>query len=518
MNKESWSGGFFAALLCLAVNGGAYSSLSGADSAPEPVSVNDSFLSADSAADEFFQTDSVAVVKGVNAVVGDEKPLAGEEDDAVGEGKSLAELQKSMDDLKSEIDKMRKDLEKKQNAPDPNKKFTAKLGGLITADAIAVNQSDANQALYGDIDNQFGFHDLRLWARGEGYGNLSYEAALGFNNGVSFKNVNLIAKDIPFFGEMKIGYFKVESGIGYAANVFNNTFSDWDSNCKTFQVGRRLGVGSTHFSEKKNLRFFTGVYTGQNLDFGSDKESAAINNDRVGLILNSRLTGVPIYRESTDGDLLEVVHLGAGFRWVDPGKDSAGKNRKTNLRSLPAAWIGSAPYLLKGGLDADSYTTTNIEAAWQKNRLGVVSEGFIGTYDGYDDAYGVTVTGRFLLTPGVYQTYDKKNGAFGEMHIPKNMRFIDYGDRRCLDGPGVWEIAGQWAWTDLDPLRDVPAAGTYYGRMNQYLFALNWYWNPQTRLGLNWIHAVPDSGLASADSETEETANDTIACQVRVMF
>jgi phosphate-selective porin len=56
----------------------------------------------------------------------------------------------------------------------------------------------------------------------------------------------------------------------------------------------------------------------------------------------------------------------------------------------------------------------------------------------------------------------------------------------------------------------------FYGRMHQYTVALNWYWNPQTRWGLDWIYAKPISGTGGAD-ETASSLN-TLACQVRICF
>lgn len=428
---------------------------------------------------------------------------------------SIKDLQKSLDKLQGEMKDLKADLKKKQNAPDPNKKFTSKLGGFLELDTVTVDQDELNQDFYGDIDNDFAVRDVRLWAKGEGYGNLSYEVAFGFAGCLSFKNVMLTAQDLPWLNTARIGYFKVESGLNYQQNVYDNTFVDWETTGETFQLGRRLGFGSIHYSQNKNARLFTGIFTGRNLQIG-DKKHANENSDDPGVILNTRLTAVPIYREAEDGTLCEVFHLGGGFRWVDPGRDpETGDSRKTTLQSSPTDWLSDMPSLLYGEISTNSYSVTNIEAAWQRNRLGVVSEGFVGRYNGYDDAYGVSATGRFLLTPGAYQKYNKENGCFAGVNIPENMRFVDYENCRCLEGFGVWEIAGQWSWTDLDMLRDAPG-NPIYGRINQYTVALNWYWNPQTRWGINWIWAKPIAGRSGAD-ETGSTLN-TLALQSRITF
>ena len=426
-----------------------------------------------------------------------------------------AGLRRSIDELQAEIASLRTEINKKQDIPDTAKKFSAKAGGFLEWDSVTVDQSLENKGRYGDIDNDFACRDLRLWIKGDGYDNLSYEVCLGYTGSLSFKNVMLTAKNLPVLGTGRIGYFKVESGLNYASNVYDNTFVDWESLDRTFQVGRRLGVASIHYNEDKSLRFFTGAYTGHNLAIG-DGKYANENNDNVGIILNTRLTAVPIYSEGAGGELSEVLHLGAGFRWVDPGHDSkTGANRRTSLRAAPVDWLSDMTPLLAGSIDTNSYTVTNIEAAWQKGRFGIIGEGHIGTYNNYDNAYGVSTTARFLLTPGAYQKYSKEGGCFAGIAVPSNMRFVDCKNWTYLEGGGVWEIAGQWGWTDLDMLRgaSIPAV---YGRMNQYTVALNWYWNPQTRWGVNWIYAKPDSGAEGADETT--TSLNTLACQLRFTF
>ena len=173
------------------------------------------------------------------------------------------------------------------------------------------------------------------------------------------------------------------------------------------------------------------------------------------------------------------------------------------------------PALFHGEIVTDHYSITGIETAWQRRRFGLVGEGFIGNYKGYDDAYGVAATGRFLLTPGAYQKYDKSGGYFAGINIPENMRFVDYENHTCLEGWGVWELIGQWSWIDMDTLRAAPKTD-FYGRMHQYTVAVNWYWNPQVRWGINWIYAKPISGTAGKD-ETASSLN-TLACQARFTF
>ena len=436
---------------------------------------------------------------------------------AIGKGESdSADLAAQLDELRDKITLLQKQIEQKQDVPDTSRKFSARVGGMLEIETVALDQSQTSHAIYGDIDNDYGFRDVRLWVKGEGYENLSYNVTLGFTGRLSFKNVMLTADNLPILGKASVGHFDVEMGMNYLQSTYNYSLVEQDSINGTFSFGRRLGVGSVHYNSDQSVRLFTGVYTGKPLSFG-DNRYANENCDNVGILLNTRLSAVPVYRETADGRLLEALHLGAAFCWVNPGKDSdIGTYRPVTLQASPACWLSDMRPLLEGQLRTNSYSVTGIETAWQRGRFGVTGEGFIGNYHGYDNAYGVAATGRFLLTPGAYQAYDKSGGYFGEVVIPENMRFADNRSHIALSGWGAWEILGQWSWTDLDNLTDAAAEGALYGRMNQYTAAINWYWNPQVRWGINWVYAKPVSGFGGAP-ETSSSVS-AIACQARLTF
>lgn len=423
---------------------------------------------------------------------------------------SLSSIKTAMDELRDEIASMKKELKKKQNSPDTSKKFSCKLGGMLFMDAVMVDQTRENAELYGNVPNEFDIRELRLSAKGEGYGNLSYECTIGVNRGISFKDVFVRANGLPVFGDLRVGYFKVESGMGQLASIYDQTFSEFDTNTNAFRIGRRLGIGSTHFAEDKSARLFLGAFTGRNLDFNYDTKGTTVEGDETGILLNTRVSAVPIYCESGD-QLCEVLHVGASYYWCRP-EDSY------RLRARPTGWAFGMPYLLTGSipLGDDSFSTAQAEFAWQRNQFAVMTEGFFGFYEGYDEAYGATVQARYMLTSGAYHKYNKDRGVFGEVYVPDNLSFIDYGNMTCLAGPGAWEVAAQWSYTDMDNLGDLTGASVYYGRVNELLAGLTWYWNPQTRICFNWIHSMPES--AHVGSETVKTECDTFLAQMRIRF
>ncbi|MBR6480320.1 MAG: hypothetical protein IKT12_01340, partial [Thermoguttaceae bacterium] len=150
-----------------------------------------------------------------------------------------ADLQASLDRLKAQIDALRRELDGKQDAPDTRKKFSARVGGMLEIESVAVDQSRTNREIYGDIDNDYGFRDVRLWVKGDGYENLAYNVTLGFTGRLTFKNVALTAKELPILGNVTVGHYDVEMGMGYLESTYDYTFVEEDSVNTTFSFGRR---------------------------------------------------------------------------------------------------------------------------------------------------------------------------------------------------------------------------------------------------------------------------------------
>jgi hypothetical protein len=73
-----------------------------------------------------------------------------------------------LDELKVRIGALRGEFEKNRDISDPAKKFSAQVGGMLEIETITIDQNEANRNLYGDINNDYGFRDIRLWVKGMG--------------------------------------------------------------------------------------------------------------------------------------------------------------------------------------------------------------------------------------------------------------------------------------------------------------------------------------------------------------
>ena len=154
--------------------------------------------------------------------------------------------------------------------------------------------------------------------KGTGYDVLSYECSVAvsaINNaktGLVYKNIMVGVKDVPIFQKVKVGHFKVETCMSERDLLINSPgISYFSGNTMSFSPHRRLGIGSTmHFADQ-NIRWYNGVYASKALT-----DEPALVTDNPGVILDTRLTATPIYRENEDGYLEEVLHIGGSSYWL----------------------------------------------------------------------------------------------------------------------------------------------------------------------------------------------------------
>jgi phosphate-selective porin len=162
-----------------------------------------------------------------------------------------------------------------------------------------------------------------------------------------------------------------------------------------------------------------------------------------------------------------------------------------------------------------TYNQGGLEAAWGRDRLGVNSEIFIGSFGGGRDLYGGYVEARYFLTKGGTRLYDKRNGALGNVKINKNFLTVEEAVQTCfhglqdgfgIDSWGAWEAFAQWSFTDSD--RVANAGGVHSGgRTTDLVLGLNWYWSPTIRMMFEYVHS--DATMQRRGGSDAYTQNDS---------
>lgn len=418
----------------------------------------------------------------------------------------LAALREETAALKVDFAKAR-EAEEAAKKKDPNAPFNLRFSGRAVADASLTSADADFTDFYGETSNAWRLRDVCLTMRGSGYGNLEYMFCLAVAEKVKIYDFYLRCNDTQYFGDVRIGQFHVESGIESMTILYDTPYAVVDENASIFRLSRRLGIGSTRHSSDERVRLFTGAYIPKSFN----GEPYGTFDDNPGLVLNARLSGLPIYEEGEGGLLEELLHLGGSCYWVAPGADDSTQRFRT--RELAGSF--SAPYFLDGTIPlADrSYSVSEIEAAWQHKGWGATADGFVKSVEDGGNAFGTTLGARWMLTPGCAWGYSKDMGRFSSPKIAEDARFVNTKDRVVAGNWGAWEVLGKWGWTEANDLREY--AGSTYGTVNRLTTGVNWYWNEKTMWTLNWERAFID---AQRGGEAIDATRDTLILQAAVKF
>ena len=440
-----------------------------------------------------------------------------EEETPASTGDPLADnisAEERLNQLQAEIAKMQEQLAGKQDKPAPTKKFQNKVGGMLIMDSLTVDQSNANKSTYGEVENMFPIREARLSVKGTGYDIINYEVTVALqvsdsqrSAGSLFKNILIGVKDVPFFQNVKLGHFKVETSMSERDSLITVPgISYFSGNTMTFSPHRRFGVGSTRLYADKKLRIYNGIYSGRGFS-----DSASVLEDEPGLILNGRVTMVPISINDTGGNLYEILHLGGSAYWYLPGS----KNNTLKLRARPTSWTGGMQYLLNSSIPLEKgYNVCEGEVAWQRGQLGIFSETFVANVKNYGTGWGSTLGTRYFLRPGNYRTYSYDGGGFAAPHLVSNLGKSENSTSVLPDTFGELELVGMYAYTDLDNLKNV--SGAIYGDLHEAILGFNWWWSPDLRWSVAYTQAYVNS--AKQGDEKKHSSNNTVNLQMNVQF
>jgi phosphate-selective porin OprO/OprP len=161
-------------------------------------------------------------------------------------------------------------------------------------------------------------------------------------------------------------------------------------------------------------------------------------------------------------------------------------------------------------LDVDSYHTLNGELAWVRGPLSLQGELAWTNLDqvtvGGTELYGTYVQASYFLT-GEHRPYDPNFAVFRRV-VPYENFWVVRAPRGTQAGWGAWEAACRWSYLSFSEVNGQ--------RQSDITTGLNWYWNPHTRLMVNWVHAFAhDSPINGAQLDAN---GDVLAMRLQVDF
>jgi phosphate-selective porin OprO/OprP len=278
---------------------------------------------------------------------------------------------------------------------------------------------------------------------------------------------------------------------------------------QAFSIGRRVGIGQTYYFNDSNVRWFNGI-------FGANAvNTPKYSDDARGMLYNSRLTFVPVYKK--DGE--RYFHFGGHYMYQENTTQT--RNVQAGALSTPGSRIGGfnrATRWITPGAYAPHYHQGGLEMMWGRERLAFAGELFAGSFGQGRDMYGGYAEVKYFLTKGGVRPYNKRSGTLGGVKMKKNFLTCEECIQTCFHGPamgygidswGAFEVFAQWSFTDSDRFagRDI-AAGTY-GRTTDTTIGLNWYWNPNTRWMFEYVHSDGTRKAPATPTVTDPSSRAT---------
>lgn len=369
------------------------------------------------------------------------------------------------------------------------KKFpTVELHGFFQADAGWINQSAANVATVGDVQDGADFRRARLLASGDAWNNVGYmvEMDFAFPGRPSFMDVWMEVRDVPLFGTIRGGQYRNFFSMDCLTSVKELTFLE-RALPFAFSPFRQISLGFYNHAENELATWGLSVFRYPTDFFGGN------TGDNGGYGTAGRVTFLPYIDEASN----TLLHLGGNFSFADPSDDLS------RFRNQPEFFVGETagsvdplipdnfpPFVDTGLIPTTSFNVIGAELAgatgsfyWQSEFMhtSVNRPGDAGTYN-FSGGYAYAA---YLLT-GERRPYNRTQGVFGRI-VPDNP----------FDGSGIgaWELAGRWSYIDVT---DGDVQG---GRLTDLTFGLNWYLNEFAKLQFNYIHAFlnrPPGGQSEA--------------------
>ena len=340
--------------------------------------------------------------------------------------------------------------------------FKLRFGGRIQLDTAGISESDSLNEV-GDGDG-FGteFRRSRIYFSGTMGAHLLFKVEYDFtggDDGTDFKDVYLGMQNLPGVGRVRVGHFKEPFGLEEMTSSNHMSFME-RSLGGVFNPVRNTGLmADRNFCEDS-------IYLGAGAFFISDDFGVAFS-DTSNYSVTTRLAGLPHYADEG----ASLFHLGAAYnhRFIND----------LQLSRRPESHLAQR-YVDTGELDPDDADMFSGEAAMVQGPFSLQGEisGARVQRDGSSNAsfwgfYGET---SYFLT-GERRVYDRKKAAF-KAPKPKKPFNPETGDW------GAVQAVARYSWLSLD---DADIRG---GILSDITLGLNWHLYSNTRVMLNYVHAV----------------------------
>ncbi len=318
-------------------------------------------------------------------------------------------------------------------------------------------------AFFGDdefggksVDDGDVFRRSRIYLSGQVQERYDFKMQFDFAGGdADFKDVYFGIKEVPVFGNLRVGQFKEPLSLEELISSNSNSTIE-RANVNRLVPSRSAGIMAYNNFADMRISAAAGLFRGADDSYGNYRGD--------GYAATARLSGLPYLSE----DASQLLHLGVGYSYRD---DDTATYKLSSDHSLAPSWKHSIS-------DVDNTGVLGLEAALKLGSFSVQSEWVQADVDAPEggDLDGYYVQAGYVLT-GESRSYDQKLGAF--KGVSPSSKFLEDG------GIGAWEAVLRWSnldFSDLAPNQEI----------DTWTIGVNWYLNKNIRAMLNYSHAELD--------------------------
>lgn len=353
----------------------------------------------------------------------------------------------------------------------------------------------------GPQPDSFQFRRGRLRIEGTMYENLDFAAEYDFVNTLAPASPNVgqpvvavpgitdlygTLTHLPRVGNFRFGNMKEPIGMEHVNSSRFLPFIErsflQDAVFGPFSNGFTPGVMIFNIREDERATWAIGWFSAQNsiFGYGVGPESA----------VTGRVTWLPAYDEPSQGRYLWHLGLAGSVRGADEGQVRI--RTRGNIRSGPPGVLNPI-YADTGAMAASTEDFFAAETAINAGPLTIQAEftGMVVTDAvqpfqspavpidrGNPLFYGGYVEALWFLT-GEHSNYSLARAAFDRLTPYENF-FLLPAQRGQARGSGAWQIGARYDAIKLN------ANGINGGILHGFTFGLNWYWNPNMKVQINY--------------------------------
>lgn len=361
----------------------------------------------------------------------------------------------------------------------------------------------------GDLQDGFFVRRARVVADGAIYQTVEFKVEFDFENynSLLFDESYVGARDLPWVDAVRLGQMHVPFGLeAYTSSRFLPLLERsplFDAFYQEFAPG--IFANETFLGER-----LTAQQMFHRIDYFNQFNGASFGDGKYAF--STRVSGLPVY----EADGRSLVHLGLAYQWRK-GSPPGDFNNGTVLASAPNPAVTLNTDLVRfrarpglrdavglqglntrvvdtGNLIADRVQALNGEFLWYWGPFWAQCEYCVSRAENVDFPASRADTARGDLTyfggyaqvgcflTGESRGYDRRFGKYARVTPLEPFFLVCDENGGTAYGLGAWEVIYRYAAIDLN---DDSVQG---GRYAEHTVGLNWYWNSNVKLQLNYIN------------------------------